>query len=248
MIRLLEWFRQHNKVALAFSGGCDSTLLLHAALAAGIDCRAYLVTSQFLAQHERDDALDIAAALGAQLSVLDCDILASPDVRHNTPDRCYHCKNILFRQLATAASNDGYACVIDGSNASDSPAERPGMRALGEMGILSPLRDCGLEKASIRALSHEAGLATWNKPANACLATRIATGTEITEQDLRRVEGAENYLRRLGFSDFRVRLWHDAARIQLPAPQMSHACSMHQTVCEHLKDMFDAVLLDMQSR
>ncbi len=248
MTRLLDWFRQHPKVALAFSGGCDSTLLLHAAQEAGVDCRAYLVTSQFLARHEHDEALALAAALGAQVSVLDCDILALPDVHRNPPDRCYHCKKALFGQLMATARKDGYVCVIDGSNASDSPADRPGMRALEEMGVQSPLRECGLDKEGIRELSRKAGLATWDKPATACLATRITTGTAITEQDLRRVEKAEDCLRSQGFSDFRVRLWHDAARIQLPATQMPRACALHETLCWQLKDTFDAVLLDMQSR
>lgn len=248
MTRLLQWFRQHPRVALAFSGGCDSTLLLHAAHEAGIDCHAYLVTSQFLARHERDEALRLAVALGARVSVIDCDILAIPDVGHNPPDRCYHCKKVLFQHIAAAARNSGYSCVIDGSNASDSPAERPGMRALEEMGILSPLRECGLDKANVRALSREAGLATWNKPANACLATRIPTGARITNEDLRRVEEAEDRLRHLGFSDFRVRLWHNAARIQLPEEQMSRAYAMHHTLFEQLQDAFEAVLLDMRSR
>lgn len=248
MTRLLQWFRHHPRVALAFSGGCDSTLLLHAAREAGIDCRAYIVTSQFLARHEKDEALRLAGILGAPLSVIDCDILATPDVRHNPPDRCYHCKKLLFQHLVTAARNDGYTCVIDGSNASDAPAERPGMRALEEMGILSPLRECGLDKTRIRALSREARLATWNKPANACLATRIPTGTHITNEDLRRVEEAESHLRDLGFSDFRVRLLHKAARIQLPEEQMSRACAMRKTLLKLLEGSFEAVLLDLQSR
>ena len=248
MIRLLQWFRRQPRVALAFSGGCDSTFLLHAALQAGSDCRAYLISSQFLSQHERDDAQRLADKFGAHISVIDCDILAVPDVVTNPPDRCYHCKKALFRQIIAAARNDGYTCVMDGSNASDAPAERPGMRALGELGILSPLRECGLDKAAIRALSREAGLDTWDKPANACLATRIPAGTPITAEDLRRVEDAENRLRQLGFSDFRVRLWHNAARIQLPAAQMPRACAMHRTLCELLRDTFGAVLLDMESR
>ena len=248
MNRLRQWFRQHPAVALAFSGGCDSTLLLHAALDTGIDCRAYLVSSQFLSQHERDDALRLAKGLGAHVRVIDCDILAIPDVRHNPPDRCYHCKKSLFQLLAATARCDGYTCVIDGSNASDAPAERPGMRALGGLGVLSPLRECGLDKTAIRALSREAGLETWNKPANACLATRIPTGEDITQEDLRRVEDAEDRLRQLGFSDFRVRLWHNAARIQLPEAQMTIACAMRQTLCEQLRGSFDAVLLDMEGR
>ena len=248
MNRLRQWFRQHPAVALAFSGGCDSTLLLHAALDTGIDCRAYLVSSQFLSQHERDDALRIAKGLGAHVRVIDCDILAIPDVRHNPPDRCYYCKKSLFQLLAATARCDGYTCVIDGSNASDAPAERPGMRALGELGVLSPLRECGLTKESIRAISREAKLPTWNRPSNACLATRLPTGTAITLTDLQRVERAEAYLQEQGFSDLRVRIFHNAARIQLPSEQMERALAMRQEIVSALAPDFATVLLDLESR
>ena len=127
----------------------------------------------------------------------------------NPPDRCYYCKRTIFSKLAETALADGYELLIDGTNASDPEGERPGMRALREA-VLSPLRLCGITKDQVRRLSKEAGLFTWNKPAYACLATRVPSGQPITAQLLQRVEAAESALKDLGFSDFRIRVFHDA--------------------------------------
>lgn len=248
MRRLTGWFRNHPKFALAFSGGCDSAFLLYAALQAHIAVRVFMVQSQFQHSFEREDALLLAKSLGAKVSILQCDILADCNVVTNGPERCYHCKKQLFACVQAAAHAEGYTCIVDGSNTSDNPAERPGMRALEEMQIYSPLRECGLAKADIRALSRAEGLPTWNRPANACLATRIPTGTAITLSDLRRVEHAEDYLRQLDFADVRVRLFHNAARIQVPQEQQQRAASMNTEIRAGLANDFETVLLDLESR
>ena len=150
--------------------------------------------------------------------------------------------------LAAAARADGYGEMMDGTNASDDAADRPGMRALAELAVLSPLRLCGIGKAQVRALSRQAGLFTWDKPAYACLATRIPAGEAITAGLLRRVEGAEGALFALGFSDLRVRVFAGAARLQLPAEQLVCAAERRGEIRAALAPWFDAVLLDLKER
>src|SRR5699024_2924376 len=151
---------------------------------------------------------------------LDVDILADETVAANPPDRCYHCKRRIFSAIASAAAADGYTLLLDGTNASDDAGDRPGMRALWELSVRSPLRECGLTKPEIRWLSREAGLFTWDKPAYARLATRVPAGERLTAEKLENTERAEDFLFSLGFTDFRVRLFNGAARLQLPAEQL----------------------------
>ena len=243
-----DFFRTHPKVALAFSGGTDSAYLLCAALACGCEVRAYYAQSAFQPGFERDDARRLADELHAEMCVLPLDVLSVPAVAANPVDRCYHCKQAIFSALLRAAREDGFDTVIDGTNASDDAGDRPGMRALRELKVLSPLRLCGIDKPQVRELSRQAGLFTWNKPAYACLATRVPTGTPLSVEALRRVEAAETALFKLGFSDFRVRVFHDAARLQLPTGQMPRAVEAREAVREALKPWFDIVLLDLEDR
>ena len=150
--------------------------------------------------------------------------------------------------MLIAAKKDGFFVLLDGTNASDDYDDRPGMKALSELQVLSPLRLCGLKKEQIRALSKEAGLFTWNKPAYACLATRITTGREITKADLEKTEKAENYLTELGFSDFRVRLLFDSAKIQVTNGQFELLIKKRNEILKELKKYYKSVLLDMEAR
>ena len=209
---LQEFFTEHPKAALGFSGGVDSSYLLYAGIKAGADIRPYFIKTAFQPEFELEDAKRLCAQLGAELHIIKLDALANPDVVKNPANRCYYCKTGLFGTLQQQAKADGYTVLLDGTNASDDAGNRPGMKALTEMSVLSPLRLCGLTKAQIREFSREAGLFTWDKPAYACLATRVPTGEAITEALLARVEGAEQVLFSLGFTDFRVRVFHDAAR------------------------------------
>lgn len=173
---LKEFFRQHPKAAIAFSGGVDSSYLLYAALQCGADVRAYYVKGAFQPQFELDDAQRLARDIHAPMTVLRADVLRDETVTANPANRCYYCKKVVFSSIAQAALADGYTVLLDGTNASDDAGDRPGMRALQELQVLSPLRLCGLTKPEIRRLSKEARLFTWDKPAYACLATRIPTG------------------------------------------------------------------------
>ena len=246
---LQEFFEAHPKAALAFSGGVDSSYLLYAARQLGADVKAYYVKTAFQPEFEYQDALRLASQLGADIQVLTLDVLACPDVTVNPKNRCYFCKQHIFGNILRQAKADGYHTVLDGTNASDQVSDRPGMKALQEMKVLSPLRLTGLTKAEIHRLSHEAGLFTWDKPSYACLATRIPAGTEITGADLARTEWAEDHLMSLGFRDLRVRqLGSDIARIQLPEAQMDTFLALRGEITRTLKTRYAGVLLDMEAR
>ena len=247
-MELSDFFREHSRVALAFSGGTDSGYLLYAAGRYGAACRAYYVKTPFQPDFEFEDARRLADELHAELSVTEYDILQDAAVVSNPPERCYFCKKAIFSQIISRAAGDGFKTVIDGTNASDKAEERPGMRALAELGVLSPLRLCGITKDKVRALSKEAGLFTWNKPSYSCLATRIPSGTKIEYDDLLRVEAAEKELAAIGFSNLRVRLFHGAARIQLPEGQFAAAAEKRGAIAAALKKYFPVVLIDTETR
>ena len=245
---LEQFFQENPRCALGFSGGVDSAYLLYAGVKAGADIRPYFIKTVFQPAFELADAKKLAAGLGAEVTVLELDALADPQVAANPADRCYYCKQNLFRTLKERAIADGYPVLLDGTNASDEAGDRPGMRALAELSVRSPLRECGLTKAEIRARSREAGLFTWDKPAYACLATRVPAGEAITAETLARVEGAEDALFRLGYTDFRVRVFHSAARLQLPRGQMERAVREAETIQAALKPYFTPILLDLEGR
>lgn len=245
---LQEFFTEHPKAALGFSGGVDSSYLLWAAVNAGADIAPYYIQTAFQPAFELEDAQRLCAQIGVKLNVIRLDALADPRVAANPANRCYYCKVGLFGALRARAKADGYDLLLDGTNASDDAGDRPGMKALREMEVRSPLRECGLTKAMIRQESRKAGLFTWDKPAYACLATRVPTGRTITSELLRRVEGAETALFALGFTDFRVRLYDEAARLQLPAGQLAKAVEQRQAIRQALAPWFDVVLLDTQTR
>ena len=245
---LEQFFQENPRCALGFSGGVDSAYLLYAGVKAGADIRPYFIKTAFQPAFELADARKLAEGLGVEVTVLELDALADPRVAANPADRCYFCKQNLFRTLKERAIADGYPVLLDGTNASDEAGDRPGMRALAELSVRSPLRECGLTKAEIRARSREAGLFTWDKPAYACLATRVPAGESITAETLARVEGAEDALFRLGYTDFRVRVFHSAARLQLPRGQMERAVREAEELRQALKPYFTPILLDLEGR
>lgn len=246
--RLNAFFREHLVTALGFSGGVDSAYLLWAGVQAGAQIRPYFIKTAFQPVFELEDARRLTEQNGVELTVIELNILAEPQVTANPKNRCYFCKKALFGALKCRAAEDGIRVLLDGTNASDDGADRPGMRAAAELEVRSPLRECGLTKAEIREESKKAGLFTWNKPAYACLATRVPTGREITAELLEKVEWGEDALMRMGFSDFRIRLFGEAARIQLPAGQMEKAVGQRDEMLKALHPWFGTVLLDLQER
>lgn len=247
-MKLKEFFEKYPRVALGFSGGVDSAYLLYAGKKYGADIRPYFIKTAFQPEFELRDAHRLTEELGIELTVVEYDILAETQVAQNPPNRCYYCKSALFGALKQQALKDGYEILLDGTNASDDASDRPGMKAIREMKVLSPLRDCGLTKNEIRKLSREAGLFTWEKPSYACLATRIPTGVPINGTLLTRIERGEEALAALGFSDFRIRLFHDAARLQIPEKQFEMLFQKRKEVQKALEPYFDVLLLDLEER
>lgn len=245
---LLAFFKENPKAALGFSGGVDSSYLLYAGVQTGADIHPYYIKTAFQPQFELDDAERLCAQLGVPLTVLELDVLKNEAVTANPPDRCYYCKTALFGALSARALADGYTLLLDGTNASDDAGDRPGMRALKELHVCSPLRECGLTKAEIRRLSREAGLFTWDKPAYACLATRIPSGDAITAEKLLATDRAEAFLFSLGLTDFRVRNYHGAARLQFPEAQLNAVLAHRAEILQELKKDYPAVLLDLEVR
>lgn len=245
---LQTFFQENPRVALAFSGGVDSAYLLYEAVRFSKRVCAYYVKSAFQPRFELEDAQRLAAELGAEMKILDVDLFTCPDVIANPARRCYYCKTALFQTILSAAAADGFPVVIDGTNASDSADDRPGMAALRELSVRSPLRECGLAKAEIRQRSHDANLFTWDKPAYACLATRIPVGEPITPEKLQATESAEAVLASLGFRDFRVRWLDGCARIQLPESQLPLLLEKRELVLNALHETHRGVLLDLEVR
>lgn len=245
---LEAFFQQNPEIAIAFSGGVDSAYLLSEAVRHAKRVRAYYVKSLFQPAFALADAERLAKELSADLKILSADVLSDERIRSNPQDRCYYCKKRIFQTIAAAARADGFSVLADGTNASDRAEDRPGMKALKELSVRSPLRECGLSKDVIRERSKDAGLFTWNKPAYACLATRIQTGEEITAEKLGAAERAEEFLFSLGFSDFRVRCAYGHARIQIPDAQLKKLLDHRKEILSKLKDEYQSVSLDLRGR
>ena len=248
MERLKSFFDEHRKIALAFSGGTDSAFLLYAALYYKANVKAYFIKSQFQPNFEIEDAKSLARELNAPLNIIEVDILSLEDVRRNPKDRCYYCKKHLFSRILEEAKKDGFDTVIDGTNASDDISDRPGYKALQEMKVLSPLKLCGITKSEVRRFSKEAGLFTAAKPAYACLATRIESGKEITNEALIKTQESEAYLFSLGFSDFRVRNRGDNALLELREQDLELLMKNRVDIINTLKKNYKGVMLNLEVR
>lgn len=247
-MNLHEFFIAHPKVALGFSGGTDSSFLLWAGLQDGAEVTPYFVKSQFQPAFELEDAKRLCDELQVELKILPLDVLKNPCVLSNPADRCYHCKQAVFGTILEAARKDGHTVLIDGTNASDDAGDRPGMRSLQELGVYSPLRDCGITKEEVRRRSKEAGLFTWDKPSYACLATRIPAGTPIDAETLRNIEQTEGLLMDLGFLDFRVRTLGTTAKLQIKPEQLGKVLEKREQILKGFEGLFADVVLDLKTR
>lgn len=214
--RLVAAIAEMGGVVVGYSGGVDSTLVAKAATdALGERAVCVLIDSCLIPRSEIDEAVSRAGELGFNLVRINADALAIEHVADNEPDRCYHCKMAVFSEMVEIAKLQGLECVLDGTNADDESDYRPGAKATRELGIRSPLKALRFAKEKVREMSRELGLATWDKPSYACLASRIPYGTSLTRDNLGQVEAAESILHEMGFRQCRVRHHGDIARIEL---------------------------------
>ena len=234
-------------VLVAYSGGADSTFLLKVALdVLSENVLAVTAKAPIFPASELATAEEMAHRLGARHLFVEIGLLEDPRFASNPPDRCYICKRALFSRLKELAEGRGFE-MADGSNSDDLGEHRPGLRALQELGVRSPLAEAGLTKDEIRALSKEIGLPTWDKPSQTCLATRFPYGECLTLEKLRRVEEAEGFLRSLGLRQLRVRSHGSLVRIEVSREDMARLLELAASVVARLKESgYTYVTLDLE--
>ena len=213
-LKLVGYLKGLKRVLIAFSGGVDSTFLLKAAKdALGDDAVAVTINSPYIPNWEIEEAKEYTEKMGIKHEFINVGII--DEIKNNPSDRCYLCKKAIFSKIREKAINEGFNYVIDGTNLDDTKDYRPGIKALKELKVISPLLECKITKAEIREMSKGLNLPTWNKPAYACLLTRIPFDTELKIDELDRIEKAEKYLINKGIPAVRVRSHEDLARIEI---------------------------------
>lgn len=226
-----------DRVLVAFSGGIDSTLVLRVAhTQLGGKALAVTAVSPSLARHDLEEAQALAREIGAQHALVPSAETDDPRYRQNDPQRCYFCKTNVYDALIAYAGREGYRWILDGTNADDLGDHRPGLRAAREHGVRSPLQEAGVGKEEIRGWARELGLSNWDRPANACLSSRIPYGSQVTPEKLAQVEAAEAALRALGFTEFRVRHHDQVARIEVSRDELNRAVAEGETITAAMKE------------
>jgi uncharacterized protein len=245
---LREILKSLGSVLIAYSGGVDSTFLAKVAFdVLGENALAVTISSQIHPRWESEEAEELAGEIGIRHETVVADALSIPGISDNPPDRCYYCKSDILSKLKEIAGERGLEHVIEGTNFDDLSDHRPGMRAVAEQGVRSPLKEAKLTKADIRALSKRLGLPTWDKPSLACLASRFPYGTRITSEHLTAVDEAETFLRGLGFNQLRVRHHDDIARIEITEGDMEKLFQNREKIVERLRDLgYAYVTVDLQ--
>lgn len=246
--RIVELFAPDDRVLVAFSGGVDSSFLIYVLKHfSDIEMEAVTIKTPYIPQWEADEAIAFCKTHNITHKVL---TMSFPgDIKHNPEDRCYRCKHILFSKIKEYAAERGYNIIADGSNADDTSDHRPGMKALKELYVLSPLLEAGLAKKEIRSLLKELKLEIWNKPAYACLLTRIPHNTAVEANMLHIIEEAEQFLKKLGFAGTRVRLHNDIARLEPRQEDIEKMCrpGTRDSISNYLKRLgIKYITLDLE--
>ena len=247
--KLFNILKRYKHVAIAFSGGTDSTLLAAAALRTLGHDNVLLIfaDSAFTPRAERSFAIEWAKEHDFQFTVVDFAPLEMEDITINDPERCYHCKKAIFSKALQIASKQGYNILCDGTNTDDFGDYRPGLKACNELGVKQPLADAGMDKQAVRKLSKKLGNQNWNRPASACLASRIPCGRRLNADLLKRIDAVEDILHEHGFTGGRARVSGDGIRLELPPEQIPRAASLCGELSEAIiKTGFSNVSLDLQ--
>lgn len=230
--KLRNHLRSFEKVLVAFSGGIDSSVLLAVAVQ---ECgkesvRAFIAASPTYPKREKEDAIEFCKKIGAPYVVVETDEMEDESFVKNTKERCYFCKSHLYKEATEMAKKDGFTHIVEGSNIDDLSDYRPGRRALAEYGIISPLLEASFTKDDVRKLAMKLGISHYNKPAKACLASRIPYGTKIVTNILEKIDQAELFLESKGFSQVRVRYHDNLARIELLPDEMEKALTLKEDI------------------
>lgn len=247
--KLIETIRSYgaDKICVAFSGGVDSTLVLKAAFDSGAEVYPVIFQTMLHPKSELREARKITDGFGLELTVMTLDEFRYPEIMENTPERCYHCKKALFTMLSDFALQKSCQVVLDGTNLDDLSEYRPGLQALKELGIKSPVAESGLTKEDVRALCRGFGMKVSTKPSSPCLATRLPYYTKITKEALSMIEAGETFLKSLGFTQVRVRKHDDIARIEVLEAELQKAFELRKEIAGVFRSIgFGYVTLDLE--